>query len=76
MGSRAPTLAEMVADPERESADAERQEASDDPSNDAETTGSGSAERRRRIGMIVAIGAALLALGRRMGAGIPGRRGP
>ena len=63
MGSRAPTLAEMVADPERESADAERQEASDEASNDAETTGSGSAERRRRIGMFVAIGAALLALG-------------
>ena len=53
----------MVADPERESADAVRQEAADEPSNDAGTTGSGSAERRRPIGMIVAIGAALLALG-------------
>ena len=63
VGSRAPTLAGMVADPERESGEPERQEAPDEPSSDSGTTGSGSAERRRRIGMIAAIGAALVALG-------------
>ncbi len=53
----------MVADPERESGEPERHEAADERSTGAETIDSGEPAQPRRIGMIAAIGAALLALG-------------